>query len=172
MYSRDTGMSLALYAYACSVLARAAGGRRVMTREEASGLVSSLLRAHGAAGGARLFDRQRVVGVMLGAAELFFEYEPEGGTLGCAALVYRFHGEPRPGLLEEFFAEEERGAADAGGGALDYRPETRSLLLVRTYSVTVPGEEFAHDMRRLAAASLYWGGEVLERVAARAGKQS
>lgn len=171
MYSRDTGMSLALYAYACGVLARAAG-RGVMTREEAARLVSSLLGAHGVGGGARLFEGRRVVGVMLGAAELFFEYEPEGGALACAALVYRFHDEPRAGLLEAFFAEEEQGAADAGGGALEYRPEARSLLLARSYSAAVPGEEFAQDMRRLAAASLEWGGEVLERVAARAGKQS
>jgi hypothetical protein len=163
-------MSLALYAYACSVLARAAAGRGVMTREEASRLVSSLLDAHGVTGGARLFDRQRVVGLMFGAAELFFEYDSEGGALACAALVYRFHDEPRPGVLEEFFAEEERGGADAGGGALDYRPETRSLLLVRTYPAPVPPEEFARGIRQLAAASLNWGGEVLERVAARAGK--
>ena len=161
-------MSLALYAYACSALA--AAGRRVMTREEASHLVSSLLDAHGVTGGARLFDRQRVVGLMFGAAELFFEYDSEGGSLACAALVYRFHDEPRPGVLEEFFAEEERGQTDAGGGALAYRPETRSLLLVRTYSAPVPGEEFARDIRQLAAASLNWGGEVLERVAARARK--
>ncbi len=172
MYSRDTGLSFALYAYASSVLARGAAGARActMTRAEASRMISSLLDAHGAAGGAHLFDRQRVVGVMLGAAELFFEYAEEGGALKCAALVYRFREEPRPGVLEEFFAAEGRGESDTGGGALDYRPESRSLLLARTYLEPVPGEEFARDVRRLASASLAWGGEVLERVAARAGK--
>ncbi|HWS54014.1 MAG TPA: type III secretion system chaperone [Pyrinomonadaceae bacterium] len=169
MYSRDTGLSFALYAYAASVLARAAAGARApkMTKGEASRMVSSLLDAHGVAGGARLFDRQRVVGVMLGTAELFFEHREEGEALVCAALVYRFHGEPRPGVLEGFFDAESRGEADTGGGALDYRPESRSLLLTRTYLEPAPAEEFAADVRRLAAASLAWGGEVLERVAAR-----
>lgn len=169
MYSRDTGLSFALYAYASSVLARAAAGARarVMTRAEASRMVSSLLDAHGVAGGAHLFDRQGVVGVMLGAAELFFEYAEEGGSLKCSALVYRFRDEPRPGVLEEFFAAEGRADGDTGGGALDYRPETRSLLLSRTYLEPAPGEEFARDVRRLAEASLAWGGELLERVAAR-----
>jgi hypothetical protein len=172
LYSRDTGLSFALYAYAASLLARAAAGARPrgMTSTEASHMVTSLLDAHGVAGGAHLFDRQRVVGVMLGTAELFFEYREGEGALVCGALVYRFRGEPRPGVLKEFFAAEARGEADAGGGALDYRPESRSLLLTRTYSEPAPGEEFAADVRRLAAASLAWGGEVLEQVAARAGE--
>jgi hypothetical protein len=119
--------------------------------------------------GAGLFAGGDVAGVMVGAAEVFFEYSAAGGALKCSALVYRFRKEPRPGVLDGFIAEESAGGTDAGGGALEYRAETRSLFLSRTYSEAVPPEEFAADVKRLAGASLLWGTEVLERVAARAG---
>ena len=142
-----------------------------MTREEAERLVRALLDAHGARGAAPVFGTAGVAGVMLGAAELFFEYEPGAQALACGALVYRFRDEPRPGVLESFFEaeKEERGArADAGGGgALAYRKETRALLLGRTYTAAVPVEEFVRDMKRLAEASLRWAEEVAERVASR-----
>lgn len=129
-------------------------------------MVGALLGAQGAGGGARGFDTKTVAGVMLGSAEVFFEYLPDIQALKCRALVYRFHAEPRPGVLEGFFKEESRGADDAGGGALEYLSETRSLFLTRTYLEPAPGAEFARDVRRLAEASLVWGGDVLARVAA------
>jgi hypothetical protein len=172
LYTNESQLPFAVYAYATSVLSRAAsnvrrGGR--MTRQEAERLVRALLEAHGArGGGSPLFGESEVAGVMLGAAELFFEYDPQRSALHCGALVYRFRGEPRPGVLEGFFEEErEGGGFDTGGGALVYREETRSLLLGRDYSEPVPGDEFARDMKRLAEASLVWAGEVMERVASR-----
>jgi hypothetical protein len=172
LYTHESELSFAVYAYATSVLARTRpaatprGG--AMTREEAERLVRSLLDAHGARGAAPVFGAGDAAGVMLGAAELFFEYEPEARALACGALVYRFRDEPRPGVLEGFLEEEKRGArADAGGGALVYREKTRALLLGRTYTDAVPGDEFARDMKRLAEASLRWADEVAERVASR-----
>ena len=109
------------------------------------------------------FGEGDVTGVMLGPAALYFEYDAGRGTLSCGALVYRFRSRPRPGVLEDFL-KENRGA---GGGALVYREETRSLLLGRDYSEPVPGDEFARDMKRLAEASLVWADEVMERVASR-----
>lgn len=164
-------MPFALYAYATSVLSRragrAGGHEGVMTRDEAARLVGSLIEDGASREGARLFAGGDVAGVMIGAAEVFFEYSAAGGTLKCSALVYRFRKEPRPGVLDGFFAEEASGAAAAGGGALEYRAETRSLFLSRTYLEAAPPGEFAEDVKRLASASLAWGTEVLERVAAR-----
>ncbi|HEV2861536.1 MAG TPA: hypothetical protein VGX48_11050 [Pyrinomonadaceae bacterium] len=164
MYTRESKLPFAVYAYAASVLARGGGaagrGGGGMTRDEAEAMLRALvgnvacelpLRGGG------------VAGVMLGTAELFFEYDAGRGALACGALVYRFRREPRPGVLEAFF-EEGRGA---GAGCLVYREETRSLLLTRTYFEAAPGEEFEREMKRLAAASLGWGAEVLERVASR-----
>ena len=104
-----------------------------------------------------------VTGLMLGPAALYFEYDDALSALTCGALVYRFRNAPRPGVLEDFL-EENSGA---GGGSLVYREETRALLLSRTYTEPVPAEVFAEDMKGLAAASLGWGAEVLERVASR-----
>ena len=109
------------------------------------------------------FGEGDVTGLMLGPAALYFEYDRARGALTCGALVYRFRGAPRPGVLEDFL-KETRGA---GGGTLVYREETRALLLSRTYTDAAPAEEFAEEMKRLAAASLGWGAELLERVASR-----
>ena len=165
MYARESKLPFAVYAYATSVLARvraaARGGGR-MTRGEAESMLRAL--AGGGPGGP-LLGGGGAAGLMLGAAELFFEYDAGRGVLDCGALVYRFRAEPRPGVLESFF--EEAGGEGAGGGALVYREETRSLLLGRAYFEAVSGEEFAREMKRLAAASLGWGAELLERVASR-----
>ncbi|HWS86714.1 MAG TPA: hypothetical protein VN282_07105 [Pyrinomonadaceae bacterium] len=168
MYSRDSGLPFALYAYAGGVLARAAARRATkMTRDDAEHLLRSLADAHGVSVG-RLFDGKDVAGVMLGGAELFFHYDGARRSLWCGALVYRFRSEPRPGLLEAFFEEEGEGAAAPdSGGALEYREATRSLLLARTYEAAPAPEEFVEDVTRLAAASLAWARDAAPRVASR-----
>jgi hypothetical protein len=168
LYSRASGMPFAVYAYAASMLSRphttTAAQNFSMTRDEAAEMVGTLLDAYGAGGGAEVFRGGDVAGVMLGRAEVFFEYY-EGASLYCAALIYRFRREPRPGRLQRFFQYEAGGAADSSGGSLEYREETRSLLLGRFYLEPVSAEVFAADVKRLAEASLFWADEVLERVA-------
>ena len=168
MYSRNSGMPFALYAYAGAVLRASATARRNrnMTRDEAERMLRSLFRAHGVGGAGRVFEGGDVAGAMLGEAELFFEYEPGPQSLWCGALIYRFRAEPRPGVLENFFDEERSDdAPDTGGGALEYMEATRSLLLSRTYRVAPAGDEFADEVRMLAAASLAWAREVAGRAA-------
>ena len=165
MYTRESRLPFAVYAYASSVLARGGGaaarGRGgFMTRQEADSMLRALV---GADDGAPRLGGGDVAGVMLGPAALYFEYDARGGSLACGALVYRFRERPRPGVLEDLL-EENQGA---GGGRLVYREGARALLLSRTYLETIPAGEFAEDMKRLAAASLGWGAEVLERVASR-----
>lgn len=157
MYTRESRLPFALYAYATSVLARGGAGRRggsPMTREEAEAMLRALV---GADAPAPRFGGGDVTGVTLGPAALYFEYDAGRGALTCNALVYRFRTAPRPGVLEDLL-EEKRGS---GGGALVYREETRALLLSRTYNEKVSGEEFAAEMKRLAAESQRWGGELL-----------
>lgn len=164
MYRRESRLPFAVYAYAASVLARGgAGARREgggMTKGEAEAMLGALV---GAGARAPRFGAGDVTGVMLGPAALYFEYEAGRGALSCGALVYRFRTAPRPGVLEDFL-EANSGA---GGGTLVYREETRALLLSRTYTEPLDGEEFALDMKTLAAASVGWGAELLERVASR-----
>jgi hypothetical protein len=131
-----------------------------MTRQEAETMLRALV---GPDARAPRFGEGDATGVMLGPAALYFEYDAGRGALTCGALVYRFRSAPRPGLLEDFL-EDNRGS---GGGVLVYREETRALLLSRTYTEKVPGEGFVEEMKSLAAASLGWGGELLERVASR-----
>lgn len=163
MYTRESRLPFAVYAYASSVLARVRGAACPgdgMTRDEAEKMLRALA---GADDVAPHFGEGDVTGLMLGPAALYFEYDAARCALSCGALVYRFRNAPRPGVLRDFL-EENRGA---GGGLLVYREETRALLLSRTYTEPVPAAEFAEDMKGLAAASLGWGAEVLERVASR-----
>jgi hypothetical protein len=170
MYTRESGIPFALYAYAGGVLARAARVRETnMTRGDAERLLRSLADAHGVSVG-RLFDGKDVAGLMLGGAELFFQYDEVRRALWCGALVYRFRAEPKPGVLEAFFEEEKEGARahDPGVGALEYLGETRSLLLAKTYEAAPGAEEFIEDVKRLAEASLVWARDAVPRVASRA----
>lgn len=163
MDTRDARIPFSIYAYAASVLARGVVSRREegsMTRAEAEAMLGALV---GEGARAPRFGAGDVTGVMLGPAALYFEYDAGRGALSCGALVYRFRTPPRPGVLEDFL-EGNRGA---GGGLLVYREETRALLLSRTYTEAADGEAFALDMKRLAAASLGWGSELLERIASR-----
>ena len=151
------------------MLARAARGRETnMTRGEAERLLRSLADAYGVSAG-RLLDGKDVVGVMLGGAELFFQYDEGRRALWCGALVYRFRAEPKPGVLEAFFEEEKEvvDVPDSGGGALEYREATRSLLLARTYESAPDAEEFVEDMKSLAESSLAWARDAVPRVASR-----
>jgi hypothetical protein len=167
MYSRDSGIPFALYAYAGGVLARAVHGRETnMTRVEAERLLRSLTDAYGVSVG-RLFDGKDVAGLMLGEAELFFQYDEGRRALWCGALVYRFRAEPKPGVLEAFFEEEEMSNTNAAACALEYREETRSLLLAKTYESAPEPEEFVEEVRGLAEASLVWARDAVPRVASR-----
>lgn len=163
MYIRESKLPFAVYAYATSVLARCRGAARrgdSMTRQEAETMLRELV---GTAAPPPRFGAGDVTGVMLGPAALYFEYDAARAALSCGALVYRFRTRPRPGVLEDFLKEN----GGAGGGTLVYREETRALLLSRTYTKPVAAAEFAEEMKSLAAASLGWGAELLERVASR-----
>ncbi|HEX8189130.1 MAG TPA: hypothetical protein VF586_12315, partial [Pyrinomonadaceae bacterium] len=70
MYTRESGIPFAVYAYASSVLARGRGG--FMTRQEAESMLRALV---GADAGAPHFGEGDVTGVMLGPAALYFEYD-------------------------------------------------------------------------------------------------
>jgi hypothetical protein len=136
-----------------------------MTRDEAQRLVQSFFRATGQTNSPGL-NPQGFGGMVVGEAQLYFEYRSDEQALECSALIYKFRDPPKPGVLEGF-QQEAKGGTDTGGGAVDYEPENKSLFLSRTYA-QVPGEPaFAEDMKRLMNASLVWGGEVLDRVATR-----
>jgi hypothetical protein len=136
-----------------------------MTRDEAAHLVKAFFEAYGVDGPA--FDERDACGAMLGASELFFEYQPERQSLKSLALVYRFRAEPKEQILNALKREATTKAADTGGGALEYQPENLGLYLRRTYENSVAAGEFNEEIKRLAAASLVWGNEILDRVASR-----
>lgn len=106
-------------------------------------------------------------GASIGEYQIYFEYQPPDQTLKCSALVYRFRDEPKPGVIEGFEAESEGATAAAGGGALEYQRENKGLYLTRSYSDAISDEEFADDLKRLMKASLIYGDQVLDRVAAK-----
>jgi hypothetical protein len=136
-----------------------------LTREAAGELVRWYVRSQGAVLSPGL-NPQGFGGLAVGGAQVYFEYHEERRVLECSALVYRFSEPPRPGVIAGFEAEAREGT-DAGGGTVDYERENRGLYLSREYTVVPEGPAFAKDMKRLAAASLVWGDEVLDRVASR-----
>lgn len=136
-----------------------------LTRERAGELVRWFVRSQGAALSPGL-NAQGFGGLSLDGAQVYFEYHEASGVLECSALVYRFSEPPKPGVIAGFEAEAAEGT-DTGGGTVDYERENRGLFLSREYTTMPVGADFSRDMKRLGAASLVWGREVLDRVASR-----
>ena len=132
-----------------------------MTREEANGMVQAFFRAHAVESPG--LNENNLGGAAVGDSQIYFEYEPLKQSLKCSALVYRFQAEPRPGVIEGFKAAE----SDTGGGKVDYEPENKGLYLSHDYSETVTDEQFVADLESLMKASKVYGGDVLDRVAAK-----
>ncbi len=135
-----------------------------MTRDEAQRLVQVFMQSVGQP--SEGLNPQGFGGAVLGQAQLYFEYRSDTQALEASALIYKFRDAPKPGVIEGFRAEEKAGT-DAGGGAVDYEPENKSLFLSRLYSTPPADAAFREDMTRLTQASLVWSDEVMDRVASR-----
>jgi len=138
-----------------------------MTRDEANRAIQELARAEGGASSG--LGERNLTGVQFSdGREVYFEYRQpfvpaEPGALKCSALVYRFHTEPKPGLLDGFRAEEQAGTP-TGGGALEYQEQGRALFLARSYSKPPALDAFREEMAALRRAARVWQNDVLERV--------
>lgn len=139
-----------------------------MTRDEAQQLVQEYMKTLGQQSPG--LNENGYGGVAVGNAQLYFEYDSFVMALETSALIYKFNDEPKPGIIEGFEAEEKAGT-DTGGGAVDFEPENKSLFLSRQYNTVPSTASFEADMKRLMAASLKWGDEVLNRVASRVFKR-
>jgi hypothetical protein len=140
-----------------------------MTQAEAQSLARAFLAATENPNSPGL-NPQGFGGVAIDGAQLYFEWHDQEKALECSALIHKFHDAPKPGVVEGFEAEQKSGT-DTGGGAVDYEPENKSLFLSRTYTQAPPQPAFIADMKQLMKASLVWGDEVLDRVAARVFKR-
>ena len=136
-----------------------------MTREAAQRLVQIFVRPEANPQSPGL-NAEGFGGLVMGGAQLYFEWHEDTKALECSALVYKFHEPPKPGVIETFQAEEKEGT-DTGGGTVDYEPENRGLYLSRTYTQVPDERAFSKDMKKLMKASLTWSREVLDRVASR-----
>lgn len=136
-----------------------------MTREAAQRLVQIFVRPEANPQSPGL-NAEGFGGMVVGGAQLYFEWHEDTKALECSALVYKFHEPPKPGVIETFQAEEKEGT-DTGGGTVDYEPENRGLYLSRTYTQVPDERAFSKDMKKLMKASLTWSREVLDRVASR-----
>ncbi|KFE66641.1 hypothetical protein DB31_8855 [Hyalangium minutum] len=146
-------------------LAPAAAEGAPMTREAAQRLVQIFVRPEANPQSPGL-NAEGFGGLVMGGAQLYFEWHEDTKALECSALVYKFHEPPKPGVIETFQAEEKEGT-DTGGGTVDYEPENRGLYLSRTYTQVPEERAFTKDMKKLMKASLKWSDEVLDRVASR-----
>ena len=79
-----------------------------MTRDEAQRLVQSFFRATGQMNSPGL-NPQGFGGMVVGEAQLYFEYRSDEQALECSALIYKFRDPPKPGVLEGFQQEAKGG---------------------------------------------------------------
>lgn len=133
-----------------------------MTRHEASGQLKAFFRKLGKQ--ASFFEATNLVKIRIGEAFLGFEFVEEANLLSCQALIYRFRRAPTDEVLRAVFAEENE--TNNGGGRVVF--DELTLYLARDFTEITDDEEFYDQINQLAAASLKWNGEVLQRAAEKA----
>jgi hypothetical protein len=130
-----------------------------MTKDEAKRQMAAFFRRLGEK--KEIFGERNFVKARVGEAFLGFEYDETDGILSCQALIYRFRREPRDEILDAAFAEENR----TGGGRVVFDSQSLALYLQRDYAEKTDDAVFDEEVRRLAADSLVWSGEILGRLA-------
>lgn len=110
-----------------------------------------------------IFEDANFAKAQIGEAFLGFEFDDEANLLSCRALIYRFRRAPREKVLQAIYAEET--AANNGGGRVIYDAGESTLYLRRDFTEITGEEQFYNRINQLAAASLKWNGELLQRVA-------
>ena len=156
---------LLLACSSCTLNAKSGSRMKGITRDEAVRMIQGYFKSHGLHSPG--LNENNLGGASVGEYQIYFEYQPVKHALKCSALVYKFHDEPKPGVIEAFKAEEQAKTADTGGGTLEYEQANKGLYLSRSYTDIVSDEEFAQDLKRLMEASEVYGDQVLERVASK-----
>ena len=136
-----------------------------ITRDEAISMLQAYYKSFGLDSPG--LNENNLGGATTGEYQIYFEYQPAKHALKCSALVYKFHDEPKPGVLETVKGEEDVKTEETGGGTLEYEPENKGLYLSRTYTARVSDEAFAQDLEKLMKASVVYGDQVLERIASK-----
>ncbi|MEO5931866.1 MAG: hypothetical protein ABIR47_18170 [Candidatus Kapaibacterium sp.] len=154
--------ALLLLLLACRHMERTDGDgtKEILTRERATAMVRSLFASYGVERPG--LNANDLGAGTIGEAALYFEYHSGEKSLICSALIYKFHDDPKPGVLDAFHAEESR--TSTGGGSLVYEDASKGLYLDRVYKSSLPDSTFRADMEKLASASVAWGNDVLPRV--------
>ena len=134
-----------------------------ITRDEAVRMIQAYFKSQGLDSPG--LNDNNLGGAMVGDNQIYFEYRAASRDLKCSALIYKFHDDPKPGVLDGFKEEEQRMTTDAAGAKLDYQPENKGLYLARTYTEPISDTEFVRDLTTMMKASEVYGEQVLDRVA-------
>ena len=156
-------VSLLLTCSSCTLSAKSESTMDGITRDEAVRMVRAYFKSHGLESPG--LNEHNLGGAAVGENQIYFEYQPALRALKCSALIYKFHDDPKPGVLEGFKVEEQRMTTDAAGAKLEYEPENKGLYLSRTYTEPIPDAEFGRDLTIMMKASDVYGEQVLDRVA-------
>ncbi len=132
-----------------------------MTKTEAKQQLEAFFRKLGKQ--VSFFEEANSVKTQIGEAFLGFEFAADANLLSCQALIYRFRRAPRDKVLQAIYAEETE--TNNGGGRVVFDAEELTLYLRRDYTEITDDEQFYNQINRLAAASMKWNGEILERAA-------
>lgn len=133
-----------------------------MTRDEANTILSRYSRHLGGTTG-RL-NAANVGGFDWPDGQLYFEYVPEQGSLVCRAKVFVSRTPVAPRIMP-LLEEAIRGGEDTGGGALELHVPSHGIYLTRAYDdASVPMDQIARELDRVALAGEVWNRETFRRI--------
>lgn len=132
-----------------------------MKQSEAKQQIEAFFRKLG--NKATFFEDTNFVKAQIGEAFLGFEFVKDANLLSCRALIYRFRRAPPDKVLRAVYAEENE--TNSGGGKVIFDADELTLYLRRDFTEITDDVQFYNQINQLAAASLKWNGEILERAA-------
>lgn len=130
-----------------------------MTRDEAHQVVVAFMQRTGVRGSG--LNEKGFAGMMLGTAQIYFEYDEQARGLHCRAHIFSFRERPITPAEREEVWKAGADVSTLGGGQLEYMPENSGLFLTRSYLRLADTGAFADDTRQLAEASLVWRSKLL-----------
>lgn len=154
-----------------------------MTFDEAKQMVADYLSAYGVDSDG--LDDSGMGGVSVGHLEVYFQYGPAQSptdplsvrcqpkqsaqpSLAAFARVYTFIKEPSEELHKELKREEQQQQKELQGAVVQYLPQNQGLFLSRSYTDTVPAEQFKEEIDALLWQTEAWTEGILERCLQRA----
>ncbi len=92
-----------------------------------------------------------------------FNYRLNEDAFTVSSLIYQFHDQPKPQVLNAIELEAEKEMYYQ----IQYEPENKTLYVTKTYTTNVSEELFIKEVDEIISTSKKWSSETLDHIASK-----